>query len=319
MHLIRRRHQHAEQSRASGELRHPPGIVTARPWYLKYLPLKYVPGLKAFYEWLLNDLSQPVAAVPSGRPVGAAPRALEVGCATGSYLLKLRDAGWDVQGVEPGAGPVDVARAAGLNVHHGSLDSFDLNAGHFDLVAAWMVLEHVPDPRTTLRQMFDRLQPGGRLLLSVPNAGCWEPAFFGADWDTWDLPRHLHHITPKSIRRLLTECGFEHVNIQHQRTLLNVIGSLGVSMRRRRPGSRIGYWFWNYPNAPKLWLQLLLAPAAHLLAFLHQSGRLTISAIKGEENSDHATDNASVRKPAPSADTPDSPQPAPGFRLATEL
>ena len=58
-----------------------------------------------------------------------------------------------MRGVEPGAAAAEEARGSGLNVHHGVLDSLDYERESFDLVAAWMVLEHVPDPRTTLTQM----------------------------------------------------------------------------------------------------------------------------------------------------------------------
>lgn len=249
--------------------------VSQTPWYLRYLPLRFVPGLKKLYLWLLEDLSQPV---PQPITADTQPRALELGCATGSYLLQLRQLGWQVTGVEPAAGPVQVARARGLQVHHGSLESFPVDGDSFDLAVAWMVLEHVPDPRHTLTTLHRLLRPGGQLMFSVPNAGCWEPGWFGPDWDAWDLPRHLHHFSPQTIRRLLHECGFEAVQIQHQRTLLNVVGSLGVRFTRRNPDSRPGRWLQRYPHSPRLWTQLLLAPIAHALAFVRQGGRLTVFA-----------------------------------------
>ena len=35
-----------------------------RPLYLRILPLRYVPGLKQFYNWLMDDRSQPVPIAP---------------------------------------------------------------------------------------------------------------------------------------------------------------------------------------------------------------------------------------------------------------
>ena len=253
-----------------------------RPWYLRYLPLRQVPGLRRLYFWLLDDHSQPIPAAESTgdqtRATGAGPRALEVGCATGRYLVRLQEQGWNVTGVEPGQRPAAVAAAAGLNVHCGFLESAAFPEEHFDLAAAWMVIEHVPDPRDTLTRLFRLLRPGGRLLISLPNAGCWEPAVFGRFWYVWELPRHLHHFTPSSIRCLLEECGFESVRVQHQRTILNVIGSLGMAILSRWPGSRLGKLLKYYPDHPTVAGQLLSAPLAHFLAFLRQGGRLTITA-----------------------------------------
>jgi len=33
-------------------------VAASRPWYLRYLPLRHIPGLKRLYHWLLDDRSQ---------------------------------------------------------------------------------------------------------------------------------------------------------------------------------------------------------------------------------------------------------------------
>jgi 2-polyprenyl-3-methyl-5-hydroxy-6-metoxy-1,4-benzoquinol methylase len=151
---------------------------------LRILPLRHVPGLKAFYQWLLDDRSQPVpvpmaVANRNSKPVTGAitnapatrPQALELGCANGSYLARLEAAGWTTVGIEPAVKPARAAKEAGLNVICGLLESVELPPESFDLTAAWMVIEHVPDPAVTLRNLFQLLKPGGHLLFSIPNAG----------------------------------------------------------------------------------------------------------------------------------------------------
>lgn len=248
----------------------------SRPWYLRYLPLRYIPGLKRLYEWLLDDRSQWVPE--ADHTASERPTAFELGCAAGAYLSQLQQQGWIVRGVEPGEQPAATARRAGLDVTTGTLDSVDMPAESFDFAASWMVIEHVPSPRTTLTALFQLLKPGGVLAISVPNAGSWEPRFFGSAWDAWDLPRHLHHFSPRTMRRLLLECGFEQITIIHQRNVLNIIGSFGIALTRRHPDSRLGRWLLRYPHAPRLWLQLLLVPFTFGLSFVHQGGRLTVTA-----------------------------------------
>lgn len=263
--------------------------VSSAPWYLRYLPLRYIPGLRRFFYWLTDERSQSLPA-PFTVENGETPRAFELGCAAGAYLAQLQNKGWNVSGVEPGDAPVRSAQANGLDVQQGTLDNISPNAKSFDFAASWMVIEHVPHPRQTLQQLHRILKPEGTLAISVPNAGCWEPKFFGANWDAWDLPRHLHHFSPRSIRRLLSECGFTNIRITHQRTLLNVFGSVGIFLIKRNPSSRIGNWFLRYPHSPTLAVQLVAAPIAHFLAFFRQSGRLTITATRAtDEDAARAT------------------------------
>ncbi len=271
-------------------------VKVVKPWYLRYLPLKYIPGLRSFFYWLTNERSHVIPApFSAGSKFGQTeiPRAFELGCAAGAYLALLKDKGWEVIGVEPGDGPVQLAQAAGLNVHHGTLDDAALDIESFDFVASWMVIEHVPDPRQTLNQLFRLLKPEGLLAISVPNAGSWEPRIFGECWHAWDLPRHLHHFSPHSICRLLQECGFRNVQITHQRTLLNIFGSIGIWLTRNNPSSRIGNWFLRYPESPMLLVQLVAAPIAQLLAFFRQSGRITVTAVRESNDMGQSTGNRS--------------------------
>jgi SAM-dependent methyltransferase len=247
------------------------------PWYLRYLPLRHVPGLKSLFEWLMDDRSQPL---PESSQAETGDRhAIELGCAAGGYLQALDEQGWEAQGVELCEQPAAAARQAGFHVHHGTLHTAELPARSFELAAAWMVLEHVPQPLETLGQLHRVLRPGGELLLSVPNARCWQRFVFGRSWYGWDLPRHLQHFCPATMTRLLRDANFSDIEVIHQRTLLNMMGSIGIQIGKLLPDSRIGKWFLRYPDQPQLWVQLLLAPFAIVLSWLHQGERLTVRAV----------------------------------------
>ena len=275
--------------------------TSGRPWYLRYLPLKAIPGLRRLYYWLLDDWTQPVPApaeISLGKVAVAAgstehrraprPRALELGCATGSYLAALYRRGWDVEGVELCEGPARAAVSAGWTVHQGTLETASLADESFGLVAAWMVLEHVPRPVETLAAMQRLLRPGGLLLLGVPNAGCWQRWLFGADWYCLDLPRHLQHFSEARLRAVLERVGFEQIEVLHHRTLSGLVGSLGIVLQRWKILERPGRWLQGYPERPKLALQLLLAPLAIVLSLLGQGEGLTIRARKGVPGAGHS-------------------------------
>jgi hypothetical protein len=88
-------------------------------------------------------------------------RILDVGCGGGSYLYRLRQWGWDSYGVEPGEVGVKQARALGLEVRHGMLADARFPDAFFDVVRLSHVLEHLPNPNETFREINRILKPQG--------------------------------------------------------------------------------------------------------------------------------------------------------------
>ncbi len=151
--------------------------------------------------------------------LGIAPgaRVLEVGSATGKVALALAATrGCVVQGIEPDPVAAEAAREAGLDTHTGSLDDFRSDA-RFDVVLFVHVLEHLPDPLAALRRARELLRDGGRVVVAIPNAEGLERRLFGAAWDGWDLPRHLHHVGPEALRGLLRRAGYAPGPVRHER------------------------------------------------------------------------------------------------------
>ena len=148
---------------------------------------------------------------------GRAPermRLLEVGSWVGKFIeaAKQRYPGWDITGVEPSAHGARVCREEkGLNVHHGTLADVQLPAESFDVVHLWHVLEHLPDPPSTMRLVQRCLKSGGVLTLRTPNCESLASRRQGARWRNWDPLQHLYHFTYDTLDRLLTEAGLKRV------------------------------------------------------------------------------------------------------------
>ena len=160
-------------------------------------------------DGLPNPFSESVAARVTARS-GAPGKLLDVGCASGSLLRSMRQRGWEVFGIEPA--PDAAAKAAGVpgaRIKCGVLEDGDFPSGTFDAVTLWSVLEHLHDPRRTLRIIRDILNPAGLLHLCLPNFDSLERRLFGPRWFGLDMPRHLYHFSPATIRRLLREAGFD--------------------------------------------------------------------------------------------------------------
>lgn len=140
----------------------------------------------------------------------AAPRVLDVGCGSGTFLAMLRRrTGIAGEGLESSAAAARRAKDAyGLTVHAGDIDTADFPPGRFDLITMFHVLEHLPRPQAALDRIRPWLSPGGVLLIQVPNVDSWQFRWFGRRWTGIDLPRHLVNYSPEALRRLLAQSGF---------------------------------------------------------------------------------------------------------------
>lgn len=130
-------------------------------------------------------------------------RLLDIGCGNGSFLLAARAAGWKVVGTEINP---QSARAFGLDVKH-TLDHID-HTEHFDCVTMWHSLEHMKDIKSTLLLIARHLAPQGHLIIAVPDIGSLQAKLFGPRWLHLDVPRHLYHFDPDSLRFSLETAGF---------------------------------------------------------------------------------------------------------------
>lgn len=148
----------------------------------------------------------------SGResiPFQGEGRILDVGCGPGKLLSDLREQGWDVYGVDFSPVAVDYARSQhGLDVRLGDLFQAGYKDGFFDVVMFNHSLEHIYNPRETLKEAHRILKRNGLLFISIPNAGGLEANIFGKWWVHWDTPRHLYHFNKATMTRLVAGAGF---------------------------------------------------------------------------------------------------------------
>ncbi len=143
-------------------------------------------------------------------------RFLDFGCGSGTFLRRMRAMGWTGVGIDFGDAPVQRVRESGIEAHVGTLPSPDLQPASFDLITMRHSLEHVGDPRSVLVAARDLLVPGGVLEIRVPNFAGWEIEHFGSAANMLDLPRHLIHFEEPSLRKMLTDCGYVNIEVEHR-------------------------------------------------------------------------------------------------------
>jgi 2-polyprenyl-3-methyl-5-hydroxy-6-metoxy-1,4-benzoquinol methylase len=192
-----------------------------------------VTGFSALLERLVPDAD-------FGGPVQGL-RVLDAGAGNGNIVRALLSSGVDAHGIEPSSQAVDAAHGRGATtVRLGTLDDERPAVdGRFDLVRFYQVLEHVPDPVATLRRARSLLAPGGRIVVGVPNFGGAGARLLRSSWDGLELPRHLHHFTPASLRAVLSAAGLQTTRVR----TVAVFGVLPASIdARTHRGLRQSGW-----------------------------------------------------------------------------
>jgi 2-polyprenyl-3-methyl-5-hydroxy-6-metoxy-1,4-benzoquinol methylase len=232
-----------------------------------------------------TDHVQGARIIQRCQPAGG--RLLDIGCGGGDFLRVLRQQApeWQLMGIEPGRQAVTTARQMGLSVQQGTLETASLPYEQWDAITLWHVLEHVPDPLHTLRQIRQKLAPDGRLYLAVPICDSWDAALFGRYWIGWDLPRHFVLFEHNTLRAMLMQAGFR---ICHQQALDSreaiyfVTESLRWLMQERIPVytlRRLGFAV-SYAR-PFRWA---LRPYVWITALLRRSTELIIVAESTEQS-----------------------------------
>lgn len=144
---------------------------------------------------------------PDYKPCG---RALEIGCGSGTFLGLLKHHGWQVAGVELSARAAAAAKEKlGVDVFVGPLEAAGFAADSFDYIHMSHVIEHLPDPVQSLREVRRLLKPGGEVYIETPNIDSLDYRQSGRYWFPLDTPRHLFLFAPTTLRRAVSEAGLQ--------------------------------------------------------------------------------------------------------------
>ena len=158
---------------------------------------------------------------------------LEVGAAAGFFLDEARALGYRCTGVEPNDAMAAHGRdALGLDLRTAMLEEAALPPEAFDAACAFHVVEHLPDPRGAVAEIAGALRPGGHLLVEVPNAESAAARRRGAAWPPLDLPYHVGHHGPRSMRALLEGAGLQVLRIDTVPFALYGAGSMPSLLAR---------------------------------------------------------------------------------------
>lgn len=168
-------------------------------------------------------------------------RLLDVGCGRGDFLQAMQATGrWQASGLERDQEAVQIARARGLDVHHGEIPDYPFPPASFDVITLWDVLEHLEQPHRTVQSLLTWLQPGGILVIRTPDAASWQARLFGPWWAGYDAPRHRIIYTWQALQRLLKAYGLE---VKRLRGLTGTWPLASLSLQNWARAHNLPPWF----------------------------------------------------------------------------
>jgi len=139
---------------------------------------------------------------------------LEIGCGAGNALKVMKSNGWDVTGLDFDQKAVNNCKEKGMNVFLGSLMDKRFDDNTFDAIVMSHVLEHVPDPKHLVNEIYRVLKTDGVFISITPNTKSLTHLIYKKNYLNLDPPRHLNLFNIDSSFLLLKDIGFKKVDIK---------------------------------------------------------------------------------------------------------
>jgi SAM-dependent methyltransferase len=147
--------------------------------------------LSGFFAWVMDRHDrQKDALVSRFVSLDAESTVLDVGCAVGTFLQKMRSRyrvrATGVDFADLSANP----SLSGVDFRCGLFVDQDFGEQRFDLITMWHYLEHDYDPLRTLACARDLLSPNGRLVIEVPRLDSTTFRLYKNRWPGLQAPQH---------------------------------------------------------------------------------------------------------------------------------
>ena len=145
------------------------------------------------------------------KPILINRRVLDFGCGAGGFLRRAQSVAAEAAGVEPERRLHDYLGSS-IRIY----PNIEAAGEGYDLITAFHVVEHLPDPRAVLRSLSSLLTDRGRLIVEVPSS---EDALLTL-YDCHAFQRftywsqHLYLFNPETLRHLGVQAGLRVVSTQ---------------------------------------------------------------------------------------------------------
>jgi len=163
---------------------------------------------------------------------------LDIGCGNGSRLIKMRNLGWNVHGVELNKFAYIKCKKNNLNVQNTSLEKANFKKNYFDVIYMSHLIEHLHNPTEVIEICDLLLKKGGKLYIHTPNLNALGRVFFGKYWFANEVPRHLILYSHSGIKKLLFNSDLKITYTSFKTTPKIILNSIDYFFNLKKPSKR---------------------------------------------------------------------------------
>lgn len=187
---------------------------------------------------------------------------LEAGAGTGNFSVLLDKAG-NLTAVDYQKNYIKKLKDRKINAGFGDLEKgkFFFKSKKFDTIVNLNVLEHIKDDQKTLKNFYNLLEPGGRVVLLTP----------AHQFAYSDIDKNLGHYrryTKEDLTKKFKKAGFEILEVKY----LNILGLIGwftagkILNKKQLETSQISIF--NYLSKPLLFIEKIISLPFGLSVFI---------------------------------------------------
>lgn len=165
---------------------------------------------------------------------------LDIGCGDGELLLKLKQQGWEVRGLDISLAAYEAAKKSlGDLVFNKDLKKCGFPGDFFDVVIMWHTLEHIFSPNELLAEIYRILKPDGVLVVEVPGLDSPVYKLTKQDYFSFDDPSHLYHFSARTLDKLLE---INHFRVKKRGLTLFSLGLSLFNGLSRKLKRKLPFW-----------------------------------------------------------------------------
>jgi hypothetical protein len=188
-----------------------------------------IQSLPAYYESDKAEFDHAVRCIASHKPRAL----LEVGAGDGAFVRRFQHtASLSAKASELSPRSLSALRRSGIEI--------DTAADRYDFICSFQVLEHVADLRGMLSFFDSKLQPGGHLLLCVPNPECqlFRETFAYLDYP----PHHVNRFTRGALQSIAHVLGYKCVDYWQESLRVEHFSTIAKARREKLLVHSRGRW-----------------------------------------------------------------------------